>query len=757
MKTKMLACLTACMLFASAVPMLPAQADDTENAATDPLFGTLPDWVPQDFVSAVQFWNTHGKSYISDGIICLVRPMAHFRTDDYGFEIGGSMTLVNTPASSQPKIYELEIPEKPDPEDAEAVKAYEEFCDSLGNYSHNYSVFEQYADCKTQTALEVELFRVIEGRELTVAWYEKEGGEYKTTKKFRFGCTDGNVFESDLWGWVPDCEPEYEAFLDHYGRASVHGEYIAYCADVNYTTGAGLKMTQESDDGCEIKQVLESGCTPFRLSDGTGSGSSSVILYQPVSDGTVCVNWTVGRSFSDEEPFEQTVGKYVVQDNCSRIDDESEDKQQSLILTFLDQDTGEMIDTSSRQDVLMRQSTSFDPSEPVVTETYKITSNPFRFENNLVVYRSDDYFFYPKSNAGYYGEAQFETTGFDQYQTCMTCKMKWHPGGDLNGKDDFTIADIVLLTKLLAGQDVGITDWNAADFCRDNRLNAADLSLMKRVYIRKHTKITEPDTLCDDYHSFCVIGDNLNLYAGPGKDYMVIDTFEQDSFFFERGYNKGDDDWVYVGSGWIKTKCDNSDKPNILFLDMAVDKPVIYLYPEQETDVHVELELTESELATTYPKYQNGWDVTASPDGSLLNKSDGTHHRYLFWDSVHAKNIFDLSKGFCVAGSDTEQFLKRTLTEMGLTESEMNEFIVYWLPRMEHNPYNLIAFQGDAYTDSAKLHITPEPDSMLRVFMTYLPLEQAVEIEPQQFSTFERTGFTVVEWGGSELSAAIRP
>ena len=88
---------------------------------------------------------------------------------------------------------------------------------------------------------------------------------------------------------------------------------------------------------------------------------------------------------------------------------------------------------------------------------------------------------------------------------------------------------------------------------------------------------------------------------------------------------------------------------------------------------------------------------------------------------------------------------------MGLTEDEMNEFIVYWLPLMEHNKYNLISFQSDLYTDSAKLNITPTPDSMLRIFMTYVPLKEAVDIEPQQLETFERNGFTVVEWGGSKI------
>ncbi|WP_051411391.1 hypothetical protein [Ruminococcus flavefaciens] len=170
-------------------------------------------------------------------------------------------------------------------------------------------------------------------------------------------------------------------------------------------------------------------------------------------------------------------------------------------------------------------------------------------------------------------------------------------------------------------------------------------------------------------------------------------------------------------------------------------KPVIYIYPEKETDVHVELELTTSDLYTTYPRYNNDWDVTAYPDGSLLNKADGTNHKYLFWESVNARTRFDFSKDFCVAGSDTESFLKEKLTYMGLTEEEMNEFIVYWLPKMEHNKYNLIAYQGDVYTNSAKLSITPTPDSLLRIFMAYVPLEVKVDIEPQQLEIFERKCF----------------
>ena len=264
----------------------------------------------------------------------------------------------------------------------------------------------------------------------------------------------------------------------------------------------------------------------------------------------------------------------------------------------------------------------------------------------------------------------------------------------------------------------------------------------------------EPDERFEFGVPFFVLKDVLKLYAGPDESYDVLGGIPANTRLIETGAMNGNSTWLFTEyngqCGWINTL--DKDGKMVIYFEEAPKKPVIYLYPEQETDVHVELELTESELNTTYPKYDNGWEVTAYPDGMLLNKADGSHHKYLFWDAVNCRTRFDFSTGFCVAGSDTESFLKEKLTYIGLNEQEMNEFIVYWLPLMEHNAYNLISFQGDAYTNSAKLKITPTPDSECRVFMAYVPLENAVAIEPQQLETFERNGFTVVEWGGAEVN-----
>ena len=180
----------------------------------------------------------------------------------------------------------------------------------------------------------------------------------------------------------------------------------------------------------------------------------------------------------------------------------------------------------------------------------------------------------------------------------------------------------------------------------------------------------------------------------------------------------------------------------------ANEKPVIYLYPETETRVTVKLDLS-GELTCTYPAYDGGWVVTAAPDGTLTDEHGRTYN-YLYWEG-EGTEAYDFSKGFCVAGSDTAAFLEDALDRLGLTRREANEFLVYWLPRMQDNPYNLIAFQQEAYTESAKLTVSPQPDSVLRVFMAWKPLARPVDVPAQILPGFERRGFTLVEWGGAEV------
>ena len=185
-------------------------------------------------------------------------------------------------------------------------------------------------------------------------------------------------------------------------------------------------------------------------------------------------------------------------------------------------------------------------------------------------------------------------------------------------------------------------------------------------------------------------------------------------------------------------------------MEATTEKPVIYLYSEEETQVNVKLDY-DGTLTSTYPSYENGWTVDAAPDGTLTDPSTGRQYYCLFWEGM-TDTEYDFSTGFCVAGVDTAAFLEGALADLGLTEKEANEFIIYWLPKMEGNAYNLISFQREAYTDSAVLTIDPAPDTLIRVFMAWQGLDEPVEVQPQSLTAPERTGFTAVEWGGTEVT-----
>ena len=444
----------------------------------------------------------------------------------------------------------------------------------------------------------------------------------------------------------------------------------------------------------------------------------------------------------------------------------------TIRFTFVDAETGEPVQNTGDADAyLFGASLSYFPngeSNPrYIGENISIGTEPYIWDVELHASAGmrlndiNDFSFHAVTlpDGCELDTDGIKTTLYEHNAMDVIVPLKFTLKGDVNKDGTFNTDDVILLKKWLSAEaDTKLGDWKAADFNSDNLLNAVDLSMMKQELLKQAVKAyVEPDVFYEWGMMFIVQGslkDELKLYTGPAESYEVITSIPAGTRLMEKGYQSGCNEWIfteYNGQyGWIRTVGDDGET-SIIYYEVAPAKPVIYLYPEQETDIHIELELTESELNTTYPKYNNGWDVTAFPDGTLLNKSDGSHHRYLFWDAVNCRTRFDFSRGFCIAGDDTERFLKDKLTYMGLTEDEMNELLVYWLPLMEHHAYNLIAFQSDAYTESAKLTVTPAPDSECRIFMAYVPLEEAVEIEPQQLEPFERTGFAVVEWGGVEI------
>ena len=182
------------------------------------------------------------------------------------------------------------------------------------------------------------------------------------------------------------------------------------------------------------------------------------------------------------------------------------------------------------------------------------------------------------------------------------------------------------------------------------------------------------------------------------------------------------------------------------------DKPIIYLYPTKTTEVSVKLGSPQN-LTHTYPKYETGWTVTAEPNGNLFDKTTNRSYYALYWEGKNTITPND-KEGFVVKRKDTVPFLQEKLSQLGLSDRESNEFIIYWLPKLENSPYNFIRFQTmEEQNQNMPLIIEPKPDTLIRVMMEFKNLVTPIVVKEQTLpETPNRTGFVAVEWGGTDVT-----
>lgn len=185
-------------------------------------------------------------------------------------------------------------------------------------------------------------------------------------------------------------------------------------------------------------------------------------------------------------------------------------------------------------------------------------------------------------------------------------------------------------------------------------------------------------------------------------------------------------------------------------VDAPLAKPIIYIYPEEEIELTIKVGYPNN-LTCTYPTYNDGWNVLAKPDGTLIDMNTGRELYSLYWEGQGTIPT-DMLEGFVVKGSEVKSFLEEKLELLGLTDKEAQEFIIYWLPKFQNNKYNYIRFATvDEINECMPLEISVTPDTVIRVLMQYKAFDYEIEVEEQKLETPKREGFTVVEWGGTEI------
>jgi len=206
---------------------------------------------------------------------------------------------------------------------------------------------------------------------------------------------------------------------------------------------------------------------------------------------------------------------------------------------------------------------------------------------------------------------------------------------------------------------------------------------------------------------------------------------------------------------------------------MLSAKPVIYLYSSSDgsrNDQLVNLKLNVHGKTTfTYPKLNECWSVKANQDGMLTDEAGNTYP-YLFWEGEHEKQDFEFSKGsinnrvlensYQIKTDTVVSFLEHQLNAIGLNSVEKTDFITYWGPRLVEKDYALIQFffDEDYSRRIAELEVDPKPTASLRMYMMFSGADDyhfEVKTKAMERPSFKRTGFTLVEWGGTSVKSNL--
>jgi len=137
----------------------------------------------------------------------------------------------------------------------------------------------------------------------------------------------------------------------------------------------------------------------------------------------------------------------------------------------------------------------------------------------------------------------------------------------------------------------------------------------------------------------------------------------------------------------------------------------------------------------------------------------------LFWESKKLEPIRFLEGNNFIYGvvlkrEDVLTYLDSVLNFMNFNSKEKTDFITYWGPRLVQKDYSFVQFQiQDDCNQFAKYEIYPTPDNLNRLFILFYCFDNkqefhanlTKEIKKQEFKSFSRSGFNLLEWGGIEI------
>lgn len=256
-------CISICPSFAVSV-----YAEGTvSNVVSDAK--ALPEWVPTDFCSALDFVREHGSTYVEDNVVCIVK-----KTDKYD-------------------LYRTDIsPEYSDDVIVNESYRFEE--------EENSAVYDEYLEYLPDISYEVMVIAPSKAGEFDVSLVRSyENGKEAERKDLSFEASGDKVTETDVYAWLPDCDKEYYAFLEENGVISVIDGFVVFCDQPCYDGGYTWNNTQDGTGRMKCvmdKSITEDSFMPLP----PGSAPNEMLLYTPSVPGTVEMTWGAWQTWDSD-------------------------------------------------------------------------------------------------------------------------------------------------------------------------------------------------------------------------------------------------------------------------------------------------------------------------------------------------------------------------------------------------------------------------------------------------------------------------
>ncbi len=483
------AAITPLTAAAAQIP-LPALAADAGAVAE------LPEFIPNDYYSAVEFRNNYGASLVSSGLICLV--------------------------------FTEEVDEIPEGEPQGVLRYY-------------LAATKGVADCLKDEIYSVDGSSLGLGLRVVVYQPKKQGtlsvthtdtwlnareeGEPGTeTHSFLIEETDPtyhtlSVTEIGFSGWLPDCYAEYDRYVKEHGQVSVHENYVVFCMSAGIGTAYEWRE-KATDYKKNFEYRTTRSCNTVSGTPVAGGTSYTVVVYQAVEDGHAAIEWEYGSFLTDGKVSKTLTADCMVTDGTQNIllphmmriefRDANYDARAnipSMLNPVTLAPSAMMVSIGEGQDIY----TALDLA-PVTADCNPYIWNCVGLEGCKVDIDVSETAL-PKDFhlvEGDYKQVTEYPNGAHNVEFLVTYGEPVE--GDLNGDGEFGIADAVLLSQWLLGlSDAKLVNWRAADFTKDGRLNAADLTLMKRALLRKNQ--TEEPLIAIDRENTWIDYQQTDLYT----------------------------------------------------------------------------------------------------------------------------------------------------------------------------------------------------------------------------------------------------